>query len=86
MRATPLFASDHLANQFLGRQGSQRFSAMLKFLKDTAGNSAFAAARGIPFELYAHIRLQKGGQDSQLAKLRGRTVGGSFDSTICGNP
>ena len=58
----PRFASDHLTNQFFGRQGGQRFSDMVKFLKDTAGDSAFAATRGIAFELYAHIRLRKGGQ------------------------
>lgn len=39
--------------------GNKRWSDMVQSLKETAGDSAYAAARGILFELYAHIQLRK---------------------------
>ena len=47
----PQFASEYIENKFTNHLGSQRFSKITKFLKDTAHDSAFAASRGFYFEL-----------------------------------
>lgn len=55
------FASELIAAQMIGREGNQRWSNMVQFLKATAGDSGYGTARGLLFEMYAHIRLRKGG-------------------------
>ena len=53
--AHPRFASEFIADKFIHHHGNQKFSEVIKFLKDTADDSAFAGSRGLIFEIYAHI-------------------------------
>ena len=60
-RYTLQFASHEIATHFVGYEGDRKWLETQNFLKNTANNGTFGAARGILFEDYAHILLQRGG-------------------------
>ena len=55
------FASNEIATQLVGYKGDAKWIETEKFLKNTVNNGTFGAARGILFEVYAHIQLRRGG-------------------------